>query len=329
MTRMLRSFIPVTVMLTLMASGCLEGDPTQEDSLETTGSALTNSGFAGWSVVDGTQTFSFGAAVTAQALGVTDLYAVRASDKQMMVASFRSGTLFPWAGIGGVFNSKPAVTHFSNNSGSRETVVALGTDNRIWQSSLTGATGHFSPWTAIGTNTFTSPPAISFVSPYLVVCARKSDNAFYCARNIATPVLDESAWTSFAIIPNGTFTSEPAATSNLTQSQMTIAGRGFDNRFYFATTTDGTTWVGNWTAIPNGTFTSGPALSGRTGSVFDIFGRGGDNFVWQKTSTDSGFQQVPNGTFNSGPGAWAEDQNHVDVIALGMDNKAYVNFWHQ
>ena len=87
---------------------------------------------------------------------------------------------------------------------------------------------------------------------------------------------------------DGVFTSAPAAIS--TDGRIVhVVGRGNDNRYWRAYSSDGASTWELWNPIGDGVFSSNPAAAvSADGSSLHIFGRGLDGRIWRAHTPDAG-----------------------------------------
>jgi hypothetical protein len=129
---------------------------------------------------------------------------------------------------------------------------------------------------------------------------------------------------------NGTLASPPDA-STRGPNTIDIWVQGTDGNVY-QLWWDGANWNG-WLGqgkptTPGLLAGSHPTAVSKDGTRVDVFARGGDNKLWQKTW--SGFdwtgwtQPVTDGTLNSSPDVTAWDGNNLIVFVVGTDSHLYV-----
>ena len=149
----------------------------------------------------------------------------------------------------------------------------------------------------------------------------------------------------------GVFSSSLAASITGDSLDSFLAGRGTDNRFYFARLQEYYDFKSAvWAPIGQGVFNGKPALcsSGNSKSAWKsldqaetsysqvttmVFGRGTDNGIWWAFSTDGGevwdmaWDAIGHGKFTSSPAAaCSADGKQVAVFGRGQDNRIWWAF---
>jgi hypothetical protein len=314
-----------------MLLGSLACEPSTPNSdIQLAKRPLNVNNFQGWSQIPNGET-DLGPAITS-AQSSSRLVVVRAINNDFFV-NFWAGTSIGWLGWEaipgfGFFTSRPGATTWGQQ---HYAVVGKGSDDTIFINVTTG-TGHmsWSGWQRIPGATFDTAAAVAYVagSGSLYVVARKSNGRVYWSRNVITgDTYTHGNWTSWAEIPNGVLTAEPAAVGN--NGNLVVAGRGTDNA-YWTTSFNGSTW-GPWTQISGATFSSAPAIASRPPGFLDVFGQGADNKVYVSTFNAAqvpawgAFEAIANGFTMSPPAAWSRATGKVDLVVRGLDNHAWIN----
>ena len=171
------------------------------------------------------------------------------------------------------------------------------------------------------------PTIVSWAPGRLDVFARGGDDKLWQRFS-----LDGGAsWTDWIkpVGDNGTLASPPDA-STRGPNTLDIWVQGTDGNIY-QLWWDGVTWNG-WLGqgkptTPGVAAGSHPTAISRDGTRVDVFVRGGDNKLWQKTWSgfdwSSWVQPVTEGTLNSSPDATSWDTTNLVVFILGTDQHMY------
>lgn len=227
----------------------------------------------------------------------------------------------------GVPTSSPTITGDWNN---HLNIFTLGTDRKVWRASSADGGRHWQAWIAIGDGTFASAvTAVSAASNHVHLFGRGLDDRFWHAYSPDNAMTWTLLWDQ---MPDGAFTSAPAAAISANGKYLHVVGRGEDAKFWRAFSADGGgTWAVAWAPIGAGTFSSAPAIAmSADGQSVHVFGRGTDNKYWRAFSPDGGstwpvaWAPIGPGTFTSAPSAVASfDGKQIQVFGVGMDNATY------
>ncbi|WP_437937676.1 hypothetical protein [Sorangium sp. So ce341] len=190
---------------------------------------------------------------------------------------------------------------------------------------------------ANGVTMIGSPAVATSGFPLLHVVARGSDGHIYYRNYSET---GWAAWQSLGESPYGGFDSDPAVVSwgygridvvaGASLSGASSCETGADCRIYIRSFDySGGGWSSSWSWVgyPGSGVKSAPAISSWGTNRLDVFVRGADDKLWQRTYTSSGWggtwHQRGAETFNGKPAAVSRDTNRIDVVARGTDGQVW------
>jgi Glycosyl hydrolase catalytic core len=188
-------------------------------------------------------------------------------------------------------------------------------DTAVYRKSWDGAA-----WSSIGSLGGTTSSAPAVVAPAdrrLEVYARGGDNGVWYRR------YDGVGWSNWTALGGQTYSS-PAASARRGTSIVDVFARGTDNLIY-QRFRSGTAWSG-WTSIasPPGGATSAPAAVSNANGRIDVFVRGGDSAIWQKTWTGSwGPWRSAGGAATSAPTVVSRGPNNLILFFRAADGQIY------
>jgi len=220
---------------------------------------------------------------------------------------------------GSLIASSPAVCAQGSNS---LYLFVNGTDSALWYTHWNGTT--WSAWQSIG-GVLTSAPAVaSQANGVIDVFVRGSDDAVW-QKTTSSNGTSWSGWTSLGgQIVSGTGPTVCAQSA----SSPDVFVQGTDHALWWKHW-DGTTWSA-WKSL-GGTLTSSPAAMSPGNGLADVFVRGANGAVYEKTTSNGGTSwsgwtslggQIPAGTT---PAACSWGSGRVDVFVQGTDS----SLWHK
>jgi len=217
--------------------------------------------------------------------------------------------------------SSPAVTAQNANSFN---LFVNGTNGSLWYKYWTGTT--WAAPTSLGGNVTSSPAATSRAPGYLDVFARGSNGALW-SENTTNNGTSCNGWYQIGgQLAPGT---GPAADARGTNS-LDVFVQGTNQVLYY-THWNGATWSA-WASL-GGALTSSPAATSPTSGVIDVFVRGTDGAIWEKTTTNGGSSwsnwaslggQIASG---AGPAASSWNPSRLDVFVEGTNGAMYQKTW--
>ena len=267
----------------------------------------------------------------------------------------------PWAGVGGVLASGPAVASWAPN---RLDVFVHGTDGAIWHKKANY--NIWSPWESLGAPPVglkvDAPATVSPTTGRTDLFARGNDNHLWHLVYTGTTGAQwqdlggsitsgpsASSWASnrvdvFAAGPagdlvhrfrignswsgweslGGRLTSTPAAVS-WGPGRIDVFVRGTDNGLWHGWW-NGSAWVLG--ESQGGTLTAGPAVSSWAPGRLDVFVAGSDAQLWRKTFDNGWHLYEPlGGALTASPGAVSWGRGRIDVFVRGTDSQAWQRNW--
>jgi sialidase-1 len=317
----------------LAGIGCGAADVVEGEQVAESEENLDIGRFGGWQAVLPAGTFTSSPALLNidGNLNAIEVYG-KGQDNAVWYAN-RSSPTSAWTGwftIGGVATSKPSVTMFRTD---RRAVAVKGSDHRIWVNVTLGGTSGFQGFQAIGADVFSTGPAVTYLSPYLFVVARKSNKKLYWTRNDVSAGLNSNNWSAWAEIPNFLSESEPSLTRD--SVRIMVGARGIENGAWINGTSNfGDTW-NTWRRVGQGVIRDAPAVAWHTSSAgIEVSGRGTDDFMWVATANaatgaTTGWSQIPGQTFVGGPGVAANGSSagRFGIVGRRSDGTLSLNLW--
>lgn len=220
-------------------------------------------------------TFTGTPAVTV-AKGRTDVF-VRGTDNALWQRTLANGAWSAWSSLGGTLTDSPsaAVDPLTGRvsvfmRGGDGALYSRTYDGQSWESTfqrLDGPTG----------GSFTGAPAVAVSRGRTDVFVRGTDNALW-QRTLTSGTW--SAWSSLG----GNLSDSPAAAGDALTGHITVFVRAADGALY-SKVYNGVSWTPSYTNLggPTGAVISGaPAVASSNGRT-DVFVRGTDNALWQRT----------------------------------------------
>jgi hypothetical protein len=196
-------------------------------------------------------------------------------------------------------------------------VAARGNDGQIYERHWTGT--EFSPWASIGGQA-TSGPAVAPYGNAINVFVRGADDELW--QNF----LVNGQWSGWQPLGGG-LSSAPSATARRGTPYFDVVVRGTDNQIYHRWYAPSTGWAG-WDAL-GGSWTSAPAINSQTDGILNVFVRGPDGAVWQKSWTGSQYTDWVSlgGQIIGAPVAITTVPGTVDLFVRWVDRALYQKHW--
>jgi hypothetical protein len=189
-------------------------------------------------------------------------------------------------------------------------------DTAIYRKSWSGTA--WSSAGAFGGSSVVSPTVVAPAPSRLEVYSRGADNFTWYRR------FDGSAWSSWTYLAGKSYSSR-AASARRGTSIVDVFVRATDDAIYHRYR-DGNTWSPGWALLgaPPGGATSAPASISNANGRIDLFVRGGDAAIWQKTWTGSwGPWRSAGGVATSAPTVVSRGPNNLIVFFRGLDGQIY------
>ena len=180
-----------------------------------------------------------------------------------------------------------------------------------------GGTG-WSSTSTLGGITSSSPAVVAPADSRLEVYARGGDNFTWYRR------YDGSTWSDWSSLAGRTYAS-PAASARRGTQIVDVFIRASDNAIYHRSR-NGNTWSSGWASIgaPPGGATSAPAAISNAPGRIDVFVRGANSAIWQRTWTGSWSSwRSAGGEATSAPTAVSRGPNNIILFFRGRDGQIY------
>jgi hypothetical protein len=193
-----------------------------------------------------------------------------------------------------------------------------GDDGSLYRRSWNGSV--WSSPSSIGGFTSSSPAVVAPASGRLDVFERGANNAVWLRS------YNGAAWSGWTSLGGTTYAS-PAASRRYGSTIVDVFMRGANDQLLQRVRT-GTTWSGSWVSIgapPAGARSAPASVSTAPGKV-DVFVRGGDGAIWQRTLTTSWGPWVSVGGASpstSAPAVTSRGANLVDLFVRGTQGQVY------
>ena len=197
-------------------------------------------------------------------------------------------------------------------------LFARGADGATLERHWTGAA--WSDWASLGGNA-TSGPAAAAYGNAINVFVRGTDGAIY------QNTLSGGAWSGWSSL-GGYASSGPAVSWRRgSLNYFDIAIKGGDNAIWFESWVPGRGWSG-WTTL-GGNLTSAPAMSSQSDGIVNIFARGIDGAVWQRSWDGAKWVDwltLAGGIFGA-PATLSRAPNGLNVYGRGLADATYQRVW--
>jgi len=208
----------------------------------------------------------------------------------------------------------------ANDGSENITVFTRGADGQLHQRSFTG--GVWMPALPLAgptAGTFTGAPAVAARIGRTDVFVRGTDDQLW--QKTWTQAAGWGSWTALG----GVLASSPAVASDA-NGNITVLMRGTDGQVHHRAFTGGT-WS-PWAQLGGpaaGTFTGVPAVAAKVGRT-DVFVRGTDDQLWQKTWTQAtgwGGWTALGGVLADSPGAASDTNGNINVHVRGSNGQVH------
>jgi hypothetical protein len=234
------------------------------------------------------------------------------------------GNWHGWIKHDGNLIAEPAVDSMNP---AHEHVFAQGTDGQLLQKWWAGDGGGWRGWFPLGAPApgFSGRPATVSRNPQVCdVYVRGRDNALWQL------TWSDGHWHGWVRHRDGAVLASPPAVGSMNANHEHVFIRGTDGQVWAKWWQQGAGWSA-WAALgapPNG-FIGGPAIS-QTSTACDLFVRGGDNALWQRS-----YRSGVWGAWEShGDGGVLADDlataslnpNHLQIFVRGTDGKVWQKF---
>jgi hypothetical protein len=192
-------------------------------------------------------------------------------------------------------------------------VFARGGDGQTYERHWTGSA--FSDWSPLGGQASSGPGAAAY-GANMNVFVRGTDDALW------QDALINGAWSGWHSL-GGTLTSAPAAIARRGTPYFDVVARGADNQIYHRFYSPSSGWSG-WETI-GGEATSAPTVVSHATGVVDVFVRGTDRGIYQKSWDGSkwGDWIALGGVASSAPVAITAAAGTVDLFVRGTDDTVF------
>jgi hypothetical protein len=204
---------------------------------------------------------------------------VRAADDSVIAETQSSPGSAAWAAVslGGVITSNPAAAL----SGNTARVVAIGTDQALWTTSVS-SDGTITPWSSAGGGSLRGDPAAAVSEGLFYVFARGTDNAVWfnwCPSG-------SCVWQSLG----GEIVNNPTVIAN-SDGRLEVFAAGTDNAVWHTAqiATAGSQWSG-WSTLGGVIFGDVTPALDSSGAV-NLFVIGSDSGLWYMTQSAPGSWQ--------------------------------------
>jgi hypothetical protein len=205
------------------------------------------------------------------------------------------------------------------------TVAATDTNKNVQVRKWTLAAGWDPSFTSLGAppgGATSAPTLVSRMSGHIDLFVRGGNNSIY-QRWFDTSI---NGWNTDGWYSHGGYcTSAPAVSSwEAGRLDLFCNSQGAIYHGYWAVNTGWHEWVESLGAPPPGA-TSEPAAISRMSNLIDMFVLGGDNMIWQKSWTGSGWNGWTSrgGPVASAPSVASFQSDRVDLFARGSDGAFY------
>jgi hypothetical protein len=210
-----------------------------------------------------------------------------------------------------VYDDNPAAA--SRGQGDVSVFARAADGSTLWRA-LDGES--WTAWSSLG-GSATSGPAAAAYGSAINVFIRGTDGATY------QNTLGDGRWSGWTSL-GGYSTSAPAAMRRRGPlDYFDIAVKGGNNEIFLNTYVPGTGWAG-WATL-GGNLTSAPALNSQGDGIVNVFARGPDCAVWQKSWNGSAWSEWVSlgGCIFGAPAAVSRVAGEVDLYARAGGNAIF------
>jgi hypothetical protein len=257
---------------------------------------------------------------------VSNVY-VRGGDRALWQLAFDGfeGRWSSWLKHDGILLTEPTVGSMNPN---HEQVFVQGTDGQLFMKWWANDGGGWRDWSPMGAPApgFIGRPATVSRGPQVWnVYVRGRDNALW---QLAFHGRRRPIWSRH---DDGGVLASPPAAGSMNPNHEHVFVRGTDGQVWAKWWQQGSGWSA-WASLgaPPAGFVGGPAIS-EDATTCDLFVRGGDNALWQK-SYKSGVwgsweRHNDGGVLAEDPAVTSMRPNQLQVFVRGTDGKVYQKFW--
>ena len=196
-------------------------------------------------------------------------------------------------------------------------VLARGADGTIYERHIAG--GAWTGWSSIGGQTSSGPAVAAYGSAI---------HAFVVGLDFAVyeNVLRDGVWSGWVSLGGGA-SSAPSATARRGTNLLDLSVRGTDNTIYHRAFQPGAGWS-PWASI-GGALTSAPALNSQLPGVLNIWSRGTDAQLFQRSWTGSAWTDwMPlGGGIIGAPTVVSRHEGQLDLFVRGGGRSLYQRSW--
>lgn len=213
-------------------------------------------------------------------------------------------------------------------------VFALGIDNRLKRATWTVANDGWYNWIDMGTETFTSAPALTKRSDTGIDVFAKNGANRIQHRHFITTRTETSGWYGSwnnigGNFDSTTFTSGPAAVASPDGSRMNVLARGADGHLTTLMWTEGHGWW-NWVQRED-VITGKPSAISRGGNGVSIFYRSHGDALLHKYTADGNSWTQPvqglGGNIYTSPAAVSMNPQRIDVFSRNNEADLVRKTW--
>jgi hypothetical protein len=236
---------------------------------------------------------------------------VRGTDDQTYTRTYDGFAWSPWATLGGVARSAPALVAPSPGT---LTVFVRGTDDALWTRTRTG--GAWGGWSSLGGVLTGDPDAASFGRSEVAVVVRGTDGAIWQQRLVG------GTWTGWGTL--GGQTSTPPAVAAPTATRYEVFARGTDDGLWGMPVTGGQ--AGGWAGL-GGVLTSPPEATAE-GGTSHVAVLGSDDRVWHRRLDGQSPWTLVTAQQGAGGVALASwGTGRVDLVFVAKDDRSLLHTW--
>jgi hypothetical protein len=196
-------------------------------------------------------------------------------------------------------------------------VLARGDNGAIYERHLAG--GAWTHWRSIGGQTTSGPTAAAYGDAI---------HAFVVGMDFAVyeNVLRHGSWSGWTSL-GGVASSAPSAIARRGTNLLDLTVKGSDNAIHHRVFQPGAGWS-PWASIAGG-LTSAPALNSQQSGVLNVFARGTDGQLWQRSWTGAAWTEwMPlGGGIIGAPSVVSRRENQLDLFVRGTDRSLFQRWW--
>jgi hypothetical protein len=180
--------------------------------------------------------------------------------------------------------------------------------------------GSWTNWSSLGGAATSGPTAAAYGSA-IEVFTSGPDGAIY------QDAFNNGVWSGWVSLGGGATSAPSAAVRRGPLNYLDLAVKGTDNSIYFETYVPGSGWSG-FSSL-GGNFTSAPVLNSQSDGIVNVFVRGTDGAVWERSWTGSAWNDWSSlGGYTIGaPTVVSRGPNQLDLFARGGDGSTFQRHW--